>query len=941
MKKILIVSVIAITLMFIGLSFSSMTYNIDKAIANSPDAVYTLTFQEIGIPINKPFSIYLYNTTSGYYNNTTVTSTGFTNVVSLTFSGLVAENYSWQAKNISTYKPNVKSGQVNVQTNTTANQLTYTLYTPYTLTIQAFNKPSNIEMVATINTSLSNGSIHHNLIPISTNYNYQYNQSFTNTVTYKVGNISYNYYVWTFNSTYAVSNNIGRVLIKGNNVIINVSMYDILVKTNANVGITYTGGSAIFNFTNKINSIFNEIYLAAQNPQGGNGKFTFNVSLSPNAGDIISMKNISYSISNSAPPAVYTTIYGLNFVLPNFVWVKITPFGSGGGYNTYFNLYYVTPSVTKTYNVNFTENVSNTNVYINGHTQSHNYYNMQLQNGTYNYTYAIQPSSSSSNPIYNGTIQFTVSGFSTSIYLKYYYVNYNENIFHSNIYVNALANKGKLATAIIYSNNFSIVVVNKSITFNIYPQPENAYYYVINGVNYTYGSYYDFNISTLYTNITAYIRNYTYTLTVNELGLPSSLQWTAEFNGNYKSSYQSSIIFNSIYGTFPLNISNVNNYAPNKLSQNISISSDTVINITFSEGFTYQFIPNIVSQYFLTIINSTNYKLTYTANNGNSISVLLRTGTYQYYANSSGYYEINGSIDVQQSLSFNLNFILIKVRYQYNFIPNIIEQYSLSIVNSTNVKTTYTAIDGNVISLMLLRTETYKYYANATGYRMLNGSFTVSKNTNFSLHFILNTAYKVTSYFIVSLHTTQISGNYYIYYSNGTLVKSVPINFQTFTTNYLVNGTYIITAYTNQYYIDNNSPVVLTVNGSNEYANISMIDYVHYTFYEYGIPNGTKWFINVNGDIYSSYNDIIQFRLPNNFVTVPIQIGNISGYTNNFTAKNITTSTTIFYVKFSVNQNSQTYISSIFFKYELYFVFITIFSSVGLIALGLRYRAKA
>lgn len=916
MKKILIVSVIAITLMFIGLSFSSMTYNIDKAITNSPDSVYTLTFQESGIPINRPFSIYLYNTTSGYYNNTTVTSTGYTNVVSLTFSGLIAENYSWQAKNISTYKPNIKSGQVNVQTNTTANQLTYTLYTPYKLIVNAFNKPSNIEMSGTINTTNVNGLINKN--GANNNLNWIANQTLSNQMIFDIGNITYSYNFWSYNSSYAVNNPNGSFTVNGNTIYINESFYSIAYfVNNTKLNENQTRRALIENSYNGLYNRINVYGLYAST------SVLITLGTSYNANNLLS-GNFPIGINYVKP-----------FSLPKYFWY------ADNNANPSITISYVTSYTIKTYNVNFTENVTNTNVYINGHTQSHNYYNMQLQNGTYNYTYAIQPSSSSSNPIYNGTIQFTVSGFSTSIYLKYNYVNYNENIFHSNIYVNTLANKGKLATAIIYSNNFSIVVVNKSITFNIYPQPENAYYYVINGVNYTYGSYYDFNISTLYTNITAYIRNYTYTLTVNELGLPSTLQWTAEFNGNYKSSYQSSIIFDSIYGTFPLNISNVNNYAPNKLSQNISISSDTVVNITFSEGFTYQFIPNIVSQYFLTIINSTNYKLTYTANNGNSISVLLRTGTYQYYANSSGYYEVNGTINVQQSLSFNLNFILIKVRYQYNFIPNIVEQYSLSVINSTNVKTTYTAINGNVISLMLLRTETYKYYANATGYRMLNGSFTVSKNTNFSLHFILNTAYKVTSYFIVSLHTTQISGNYYIYYSNGTLVKSVPINFQTFTTNYLVNGTYIITAYTNQYYIDNNSPVVLTVNGSNEYANISMVDYVHYTFYEYGIPNGTKWFINVNGDIYSSYNDIIQFRLPNNFVTIPIQVGNISGYTNNFTAKNITPSNTIFYIKFTVNQNSQTYISSIFFKYELYFVFITIFSAIGLIALGLRYRAKA
>ena len=916
MKKILIISVIAITLMFIGLSFSTMTYNIDKAITNSPDAVYTLTFQESGIPINRPFSIYLYNTTSGYYNNTTVISTGYTNVVSLTFSGLVAENYSWEAKNISTYKPNVKSGQVNVQTNITANQLTYSLYTPYKLIINAFNKPSNIEMVGSINTNIANGLLR--AVATNSNMNWLANQTLTNQMTFNVGNITYSYNIWSYNSSYGVNNPNGTFIINGKNLIINESYYNNnFFINNSKLNLNSTGPG---NFSNSYNGLYNRINIYAL--------------YNDNSVDISigTMQGLNNILSGNFP-------LGINiikpFILPKYFWY------TENNANPSMTISYVKPSVTKSYNVNFTENLSTTYLYINGNTQSHSYFNEQLQNGTYNFTYAIQASGSTYTNIDIGNVIFTVSGFSESIYVKYYYLNFNESIFHANIYLSTLKDKGKLSSAVEYTNNFSIFVVNKSLTMHIFPNPSEAYYYVINGNNYVYGQYYDFNITSEYTNITAYMRNFSYILTVNELGLPSTLQWTAEFNGNYKSSYQSSIIFDSIYGTFPLNISNVNNYAPNKLSQNISISSDTVVNITFSEGFTYQFIPNIVSQYFLTIINSTNYKLTYTANNGNSISVLLRTGTYQYYANSSGYYEVNGTINVQQSLSFNLNFILIKVRYQYNFIPNIVEQYSLSIINSTNVKTTYTAINGNVISLMLLRTETYKYYANATGYRMLNGSFTVSKNTNFSLHFILNTAYKVTSYFIVSLHTTQISGNYYIYYSNGTLVKSVPINFQTFTTNYLVNGTYIITAYTNQYYIDNNSPVVLTVNGSNEYANISMVDYVHYTFYEYGIPNGTKWFINVNGDIYSSYNDIIQFRLPNNFVTIPIQVGNISGYTNNFTAKNITPSNTIFYIKFTVNQNSQTYISSIFFKYELYFVFITIFSAIGLIALGLRYRAKA
>ena len=862
MKKLLVITVIALTFMFIGLNFSSIDYNIIKT--NSPNVTYSLTFQESGIPVNRPFSIYLYNETTGYYNNTTVISTGYSNLVSLVFSNLIAENYSWEAKNISTYKPNVKSGQIDVETNTFANQLTYTLYTPYKLIINAYNKPNNIETVGSINTSLNNGLI--NVNAFNSNTNWISNQSFSNQMTFDVGNLTYYYNIWTKYSDYAINSPNGSFTINGKNLIINQSYYLVSIKINNTVSPQLYG---VRSLSTSYNGLYNKLYNNYNNPMFLN---------------IGTMENLYNIFQISTDGSGYTLIN--NFVLPNgYFW-----FNSSAPSGAYYEFYYISPSITKTYNVNFTENLSSTYLYVNGNTQSHNYYNEQLQNGTYNFTYAIQSVGSTYTNVDIGNIIFTVSGFSESIYVKYYYLNLNESIFHANIYLSSLKDKGKLASAVQY------------------------------------------------TNITAYMRNFTYILTVNELGLPNTLQWTAIFNGISKSTSNTNLEFNTRYGTFPLNISNVNNYAPNKITQNVSILGNTIVNITFSEGFTYQFIPNIVSQYYLTIINSSNYKIIYTADSGNSISILLKTGKYQYYANSSGYYELNGSISVQQSLSLNLNFVLIKVRYQYNFIPNIVDQYYFTIINGSNDKTVYTQTSGNVISLMLLRTETYQYYANATGYKELSGTFTVSKDTNFSLKFITNTAYKVTSYFNVQNVAKAIVGTYYIYYSNGSLLKQVSLNYQSFITNYLVNGTYIINAYTNAYYINNNSPNVITINGSNEYSNISMITYSNYVFYEYGLPANTNWKINVNGTVYQSFNDIIKFRLPDNFNSIPIQIENVTGFNNNFTIKNLTPNASTYYVKFTVNTQSQYYIMSFFMQYEIYIALVIMISSIGLIALVVKRR---
>ena len=154
----------------------------------------------------------------------------------------------------------------------------------------------------------------------------------------------------------------------------------------------------------------------------------------------------------------------------------------------------------------------------------------------------------------------------------------------------------------------------------------------------------------------------------------------------------------------------------------------------------------------------------------------------------------------------------------------------------------------------------------------------------------------------------------------------------------MLNNTYYVYVYTNAFYFNNNTPYKVTINGLNESVNISLIRYITYNIYESGLPAQQYWFINVNGTVYSSYSNLIQFRLPDNFNQLPVQIGNVSSFYTTSKITNLTPLTTNYYISFNVISNSPYTVTQFFLKYELYIGILILSSSIVLIAIGLKRR---
>ena len=434
--------------------------------------------------------------------------------------------------------------------------------------------------------------------------------------------------------------------------------------------------------------------------------------------------------------------------------------------------------------------------------------------------------------------------------------------------------------------------------------------------------------------------------------------YTAIFNiSNYKSSFDFSINIGShCYDitTSPNNIANY--YLPNN-TYSISITgipagviytlSKSSITPTNNEIYI-----NFTSQKFNFSINEIGLPSnTYWTTEFNNTYSSSTTSIITYNEIDYGIYTlnisvVNGYVPSNTNISINLNGNLVYnvkfvIGYYLTFYPNINSFYSVDISNNSNFNNQILLYGNNSNPVKVeLQQGTYYYKGISKGYNTISNTIIISGNSIINLNFVIikTRVFYLAVNFKLNNVSKNISGNIYLYYSNGTLYNEYRLLNQYSITLQILNNTYYAYVFSQEFYFNNNTPYKFTINGSNLTLNITLLKYITYNIYESGLPAQEYWFINVNGTVYSSYSNLIQFRLPDNFNSIPVQIGNVSSFTSNTQINNLTTNITIYHITFTPIANSPYTITQFFLKYELYIAILILSSSVILIAIGLKRR---
>jgi hypothetical protein len=888
MNKIFVLIIIGI-MVFSGITIIFNTSNSNQNY-NPMVTSNTITFTETGIGQHHRFSIEVNNTT--YKDVQTILATGDTNTMTITFT-LGSGTYYWNVQNITNFKPNVKSGSF-ISANGYTVSLTYTMYSnpDYKVRVDVLTTVTK-ELNYTVTAGINITENYYQQKATSVMSNYIVNTSYDNNIFY-IGNLSNQSYYYTvsinFAPYYEINNNTGWLNFSKIN---NGNIYTIYVVVNSVIG-NPVGISGLSNsnpyIDNNYVAVYDMTYSYAIIQVTTAGYFnyysppkTFSIGITANTFNI-------YSTSDGLTGEIYlsTGYYFVNFssdagtygygsgVQENMGYANLYSNGANwiiGHYympaNSYYFIDNVPTKVTPQYQVNFTTNVNGFDAFINVSGTYYSHY--MFTNNSYledYYVYNITTQTFFSN---YGSVNFTVNGHNMTVNVPIIKVTFNKIDNTLGNTLSLLSNTYKDVT--VTGENYGGIsftqsnIIQDTGAFLTFPKGNLSLSYYFAKSSFTFSTFTANGIYTHYNNtfnssitINIVLGYYLYEVIINEVGLPTSYNWNIYFNNVYYASNTNSISIQSQYGTFYLNVSDVDNYIPSTSSQLISVTNSINVNVTFSSGYTLEFIPNIVNQYNLSIVNQTGKRLTYTAINGNPINLLLKSEKYNYYANSTGYYELNGSLNLINDNTIQLNFKLT--------VTKIKEEY-----------------------------------------------------------------FNITTYF-----NKSVSGIYEIVNLSGNVIKKVNLYSQEFTVNSVLNGSYLIYFYSPDYYFNNNSNVNVIVNGHSVYANITIYPYITFNIYESGLPSQTYWFVNVNGSVYSSYSNLIQFRLPDNFVKLPMQIGNVSSFYTTSKITNLTPLDTNYYITFNVISNSPYTVTQFFLKYELYIGILILSSSIVLIAIGLKRR---
>ncbi|MGC9138463.1 MAG: hypothetical protein ACP5G5_05585, partial [Thermoplasmata archaeon] len=475
-------------------------------------------------------------------------------------------------------------------------------------------------------------------------------------------------------------------------------------------------------------------------------------------------------------------------------------------------------------------------------------------NGTYSFTIATVNKFYAPLP-YSGS--FTVNGAMVFVNITFYLVTYKVIFKELNLppgtlwYVNMTGGKSYNGTGPeIYFNEtngtYSFTVSTSDKRYRPYPASGT---FTVNGSDVT---------------VTIYFKLVTFNVTVNENGLPSGTLWFVNLsNGQSFKGNSTSITFSEPNGSYSFTIATVDKrYAPSPYSgsftvdgANVSISIAFHL-VTFGITFTESGLPS-GTLWFVNLSNgqtfsSTLSTITFIEPNGSYTFTIATVNKFYAPSPLSGNLNVNGS-NVTVHISFYL------VMYRITFIANGLPSGTLWFLNLSNGQ--QFSLTGSQISFKEPN-GSYSFTVSSSDKRYSpspsSGTFTVNGNDLMITINFVPVTFKVT-FTESGLPPGTV---WFVNLSNGQSFKGNGSSIQLS----LINGSYTFTISTsNKSYAPVPYSGSFTVNGAavNIAIQFSIVLY-KVTFFETGLPSGTKWYLNLsNGLSLSSTGSSILILLPN------------------------------------------------------------------------------
>jgi thermopsin len=373
-----------------------------------------------------------------------------------------------------------------------------------------------------------------------------------------------------------------------------------------------------------------------------------------------------------------------------------------------------------------------------------------------------------------------------------------------------------------------------------------------------------------------------YSVTFSESGLPAGLTWQVTVNGVPESTTTDgatdSLAFSETNGTFAYSIADNAGYHQTTLAYSGSgvVSGAAVVEptlgysqVTYSVTFSESGLPSGLT--WTVTVNGTTEFLTTDGFTDSLAFAGLANGTYVYsIADNTGYH--------QTTLGYNGNVVVNGASVTEPTLVYTVETYSITFTehglpSGSSWSVTIGATTLTSTSTTIVFTEpngTYSYRLGTVPGWMPNhvtGSVDVT-GANAAVSITFTQVTYVVSFFEYGLP----GGTTWSVTVNGTTLSSTAQTIKF----HLANGTY-------SYSVSNVANYSRTASGSFTVSGGPLTVITHYvlvtyviSFFEYGLPSGTRWSVDVNGTTISSTAQTIKFHLANG--TYAWSVPNIPNY---------------------------------------------------------------
>jgi len=350
-------------------------------------------------------------------------------------------------------------------------------------------------------------------------------------------------------------------------------------------------------------------------------------------------------------------------------------------------------------------------------------------------------------------------------------------------------------------------------------------------------------------NTTEFLKNYY--IAIKEQGLPNGTRWYMNLSdGESYSTTNNSLILIENNGTYSYYLKSENNsyYGSNNVfivnGSNVSITVRFVKKIFYKIYINEQGLPN-GTKWYMNLSDGESY-----SSNNNTILLKEINGTYKYsvvsankvYHSKGGEFTVNGS-------SMALNILFTKEMYNISIKEQGLPRGTEWEVNLSNGEK-YSSFNNTIYISETNGTYRYSLLCKNPTYYGINGSFMVNGyNEIVSVLFVKRMVYKI----FVKEQGLPNGTKWYMNLSNNSYSSTGSIIILR-----EFNGTYKYTVGSaNKVYYSKGG--AFTVNGSAITIEINFTKMLYEVIAkEYGLPKGTRWYINLsNNETYSSNNTTI------------------------------------------------------------------------------------